>query len=68
MLNVNTFEPSVMDILIHNEMSYHNYFPQRIAFCCFTQAQVGGITTLVDNRKVSKYMPQKLLDKLINLG
>ena len=34
-LNVNTFEPAVMDLVPHNEMSYQNFFPERLAFCCF---------------------------------
>lgn len=67
-LDVNSAEPPTIDITPHNEMSYHNYFPSRIAFCGFKQARVGGITPLVDNRKVSKYMPDNLKEKMLNLG
>ena len=57
-----------MDMIPHNEMAYQNFFPVRLAFCCFKQAELGGITTLVDNRKVSKYMPDKLKEKLLKHG
>ena len=67
-LNVNTFEPQEIDILPHNEMAYKNAFPERIAFCCFTQSEFPGITMLYDNRKISKFMPSHLKKKLTTLG
>lgn len=67
-LNVNTFEPPVMDIVLHNEMSYQDYFPERIAFCGVNPSKLGGVTTLGDNTRISKYMPAHLKEKILKLG
>lgn len=58
----------MMDLTPHVEVASHNFFPGRVAFCCFKQAEVGGITTLADNRKISKYTPDNLKEKLMTHG
>ena len=67
-LNVNTFEPPCMDIVLHSEMAYQDYFPSRIAFCGIKPSKIGGVTPLADNRRISKYMPAHLKEKLMRLG
>ena len=67
-LSVSTFEPPQMDIVLHNELVYQDEFPARIAFCGFERSPVGGVTALADNRRISKYMPPRLAEKLERLG
>ena len=67
-LNVNTFEPPHIDIPLHNELSYQDRFPERLVFCCLVPAKRGGMTLLGDNRKISKFMGDKLKRKFIEKG
>ena len=68
MLNVNTAEPPHISLAFHNELCYHNEYPSRVVFSCFTVAEHGGITTLCDNVKMSRNMPNHINDKLKELG
>ena len=67
-LNVSTAEPPYIYIPFHNEMSYLNNIPTRICFCCFWNAPEGGITTLMDNVKMSMNLPQYIKDKVQRYG
>ena len=59
-LNVNTAEPPHISLAFHNELCYHNKFPGVITFCCLQPSESGGITTLCDNVKMSRYMPSEI--------
>ncbi len=65
---MNTAEPPHIFLAFHNELVYHSTFPSRIVFSCFDVAQNGGITTLMDNVKMSRAMPNHINDKLKRLG
>jgi len=67
-LNVNTAEPPQISLAFHNEKTYHNTFPSKIVFCCFNKGESGGITTLLDNVKMSRAMPAHITDKFKKVG
>lgn len=46
-----TLWPMEMDILPHNELTYHTEFPQYLCFMCKKPAQYGGETTIYDCEK-----------------
>jgi len=39
-----------------------------IVFCCFKKGESGGITTLCDNVKMSRFMPESITNKLKKHG
>lgn len=52
--------PADQQIFPHNEHSYANRFPTRIAFCCLVPPRAGGETPLVDCRRVLRRIPSHI--------
>lgn len=52
--------PADQGIFPHNEHSYANRFPMRIAFCCVVSAISGGETPIVDCRRVTARIPPSI--------
>jgi len=61
-------EPAHLDLAQHNEMSYLNKFPGIIAFCGIKPSNVGGHTSISDNRKVTKNLPKNMYERFDKEG
>jgi hypothetical protein len=60
--------PSYMSLPLHNEMSYSSKFPSQMCFFCEIAPKHRGETTIADNRKISKEIPENILEKFIKKG
>ena len=55
-------------IKVHQEMSYQEEHPDKVAFYCRRPARKGGETPIVSMRRVTKDIPQAALKKFDRLG
>ena len=55
-------------ILLHNENSYTNRWPLRIAFCCIKPPAQGGQTPIADSRDVFRSMPADIVETFDHKG
>lgn len=55
-------------ILLHNENSYTNRWPLRIAFCCIRPPAQGGETPIADSRDVFRSMPADIAETFARKG
>ncbi len=53
--------PASEYIELHNEMSYAQWFPRKIAFYCHTPPTRGGATPIADSRAVYRALPPKIV-------
>lgn len=60
--------PQEHSIFFHNEQSYSDSFPLKLAFWCETPAQVGGETPLASNRAIGNRINPDVLSKFEELG
>lgn len=44
--------PAHLEVLLHNELSYAGWSPDRLFFCCLHPSQSGGETHLADGREI----------------
>jgi len=49
---ISTEYDAAFPIKMHNELSYANYWPSRLLFCCTLPSATGGETPLADSREV----------------
>lgn len=57
--------PATQSIPLHNEMSYSQNYPAKIAFYCLQKAQQGGETPIADSRKVFQSISNQTKDLFI---
>jgi alpha-ketoglutarate-dependent taurine dioxygenase len=55
-------------LLWHNENSFNEEWPMRIAFCCFRPAEKGGETPIVDSCLVYRSIDSEIRAKFIERG
>lgn len=55
-------------IRLHNENSYTNRWPLRIAFCCIKPPAQGGQTPIADSRDVFRSMPADIVETFDHKG
>jgi alpha-ketoglutarate-dependent taurine dioxygenase len=55
--------PANREIPLHNENSYHNAWPYRLAFLCLVPATLGGETPIADMRGVVRSLGPALMDR-----
>ena len=60
--------PPEHSIALHNELSYSQSWPMKIAFFCVTPPEVGGETPIADMRKVLKRIDPEIRQKFIERG
>lgn len=60
--------PNDKMILFHNESSHMNRWPMKINFFCVKAAEQGGITPIVDCRRVASEMDPKILQVFAEKG
>ncbi|MEO1350731.1 MAG: amino acid adenylation domain-containing protein [Cyanobacteria bacterium J06635_15] len=56
--------PEDKAILFHNESSHLQQWPMKIWFCCLQPAQQGGVTPIVDCRRVYQALSPEVRDRL----
>ncbi|MFA8359013.1 TauD/TfdA family dioxygenase [Burkholderia ubonensis] len=60
--------PRDYSIPLHQEMSYTEHFPPRIAFLCVTPAATGGETTVADMRDVTRRIDPAVRARIAERG
>lgn len=60
--------PEELEVLLHNELSYGAWWPQRLFFACLQPAVHGGETHIADGRLVYRNMPRRVRQKFESLG
>lgn len=60
--------PPDEEIFPHNEHSYSKTFPMKLFFCCQTPAAGGGMTPLMDTRRVYKKIPEDIRSEFERKG
>lgn len=60
--------PPEQHIILHQEMGYLPKYPRQVAFYSHRPATTGGATTLMDMRRFSGAMPQRLRDSVRERG
>jgi alpha-ketoglutarate-dependent taurine dioxygenase len=53
-------------LLWHNENSFNQWFPAKIAFCCMQSAETGGETPLADSRAIIERIPRPVREEFID--
>ena len=64
-LYTSTDYPPDQEIFLHNENSYQNTWPLRIAFYCATPAERGGHTPIADIRRVLRRITPETVQRFI---
>lgn len=60
--------PEDLEVLLHNELSYASWPPDRLFFCCLQPAARGGETQIADGRVVYDRLPEAIRRKFETLG
>ena len=60
--------PEELEVLLHNELSYAAWWPQRLFFSCLKPASSGGETHIADGRAVYRNIPDRIQEKFETLG
>ena len=55
--------PAHVEVLLHNELSYAGWSPDRIFFCCIVPSTTGGETQLADGRQIYSRLDREVLDR-----
>ncbi len=57
--------PADQSIPLHNEMSYTQTYPLKIAFCCLQPAVQGGETPIADSRKIFQAIDPTVRERFV---
>ena len=60
--------PAHMEIYLHNEMSYSNWYPSRVFFYCHTSPGGGGETPIGDSRRILREIAPEVSNRFADLG
>ncbi len=60
--------PAGEEVLLHNELSYAAWSPDRVFFCCLTPAQTGGETHIADGREMYRRLDPAVRDRVEDKG
>ncbi|MGA9277393.1 TauD/TfdA family dioxygenase [Ilumatobacter sp.] len=60
--------PADLEVLLHNELSYAGWSPDRLFFGCLNPADTGGETHLADGREISDSLDPAVRDRFERLG
>lgn len=52
--------PSKNILLLHNDLSYSDKYPEQLYFCCLVASPEGGETPLAESRKILKRIDAKM--------
>ena len=57
-----------LEVLLHNELSYAGWSPDRVFFCCLVPSQTGGETQIADGRKIYVELDQTVRSRFKEKG
>lgn len=60
--------PKELEVLLHNELSYAGWSPERVFFCCLQPALTGGETQVADGRTIYRALPAALRERFESRG
>ena len=60
--------PSHLEVLLHNELSYAGWSPERVFFCCLIPAETGGETQIADGRAIYRSLPAPIREAFEERG
>ncbi|WP_161973846.1 TauD/TfdA family dioxygenase [Hwanghaeella grinnelliae] len=60
--------PAHLEVLLHNELSYAGWSPDRVFFGCLLPALTGGETQIADGRRIYETLPQDIRSRFENRG
>lgn len=60
--------PAELEVLLHNELSYASWCPERVFFGCLLPAARGGETQVADGRRVYRALPAALRERFERRG
>ncbi len=60
--------PADRELLLHNELSYAGWSPDRVFFGCLQPAPVGGATQVADGRTIYRALPTALRERFESRG
>jgi alpha-ketoglutarate-dependent taurine dioxygenase len=55
--------PAQLEVLLHNELSYAGWSPDRLFFCCLQPAATGGETHLADGRQIHSRLDPEIRNR-----
>jgi alpha-ketoglutarate-dependent taurine dioxygenase len=55
--------PAHLEILLHNELSYAGWSPERVFFCCLLPSETGGETPVADGREIYARLDPEIRDR-----
>ncbi|MEM7293394.1 MAG: TauD/TfdA family dioxygenase [Pseudomonadota bacterium] len=60
--------PAELEVLLHNELAYAGWSPERVFFGCMTPAKTGGETHIADARQVFSQLRKEVRRRFEDLG
>ncbi|MFT5220864.1 MAG: alpha-ketoglutarate-dependent taurine dioxygenase [Planctomycetota bacterium] len=60
--------PAHLEVLLHNELSYAGWSPDRVFFCCLVPAETGGETPVADGREIYAGLNPEVRDRFEQRG
>lgn len=60
--------PAHLEVLLHNELSYAGWSPERVFFGCLLPAQTGGETQIADGRQIYDALPPDIRARFEDRG
>ena len=60
--------PSHLEVLLHNELSYAGWSPDRVFFGCLQPSETGGETQVADGRRIYHALPADVRDRFEGRG
>jgi len=57
-----------LEVLLHNELSYAGWSPDRVSFGCIVAAETGGETQIADGRAIYRAIDPAIRDRFEDLG
>lgn len=60
--------PAELEVLLHNELSYAGWSPERVFFGCLLPAASGGETHVADGRRIYRELPAAIRERFERRG
>ena len=60
--------PKQFEVMLHNELSYAGWSPDRVFFCCLVTSRSGGETQIADGRRIYNSLDPEVRDRFENNG
>ena len=60
--------PNHLEVLLHNELSYAGWSPDRVFFGCMQPSETGGETQIADGRRILRNLPNDIRNRFEERG